>query len=192
MTSLVALAGALGACDRAPRAAARPAGVVDSVVPRTVALSRFRAGLDSVDALQGGAPSRDALVRAFVTALERSDTAAFQALLMSRAEFAWVYYPTNPQGLPPYDLSPELYWFLVDGRSRTGIARALEERGGRRLHVTGHTCDPTPSVEGRNRIYGPCVVRRVQAPGDTVAERLFGPIIERDGRFKFVSFANKL
>jgi hypothetical protein len=32
----------------------------------------------------------------------------------------------------------------------------------------------------------------MQAPGDTVDERLFGPIVERHGRFKFVSFANKL
>jgi hypothetical protein len=35
-------------------------------------------------------------------------------------------------------------------------------------------------------------VRRVQAPGDTVRERLFGPILERGGRFKFVSYANRL
>jgi hypothetical protein len=34
-------------------------------------------------------------------------------------------------------------------------------------------------------------VRRVAAT-DTIEERLFGLIIERDGRFKFVSLANKL
>jgi hypothetical protein len=32
----------------------------------------------------------------------------------------------------------------------------------------------------------------VQAPGDTLEERLFGPIVEREGVFKFLSFANKL
>jgi hypothetical protein len=35
-------------------------------------------------------------------------------------------------------------------------------------------------------------VLRVQAPGDTVEERLFGLILEREGRFKFVSLANQL
>jgi hypothetical protein len=36
------------------------------------------------------------------------------------------------------------------------------------------------------------VVRRLPSPGDSVSERLFGPIVERGGRFKFVSYANKL
>jgi hypothetical protein len=35
-------------------------------------------------------------------------------------------------------------------------------------------------------------VRRRPAAGELVNERLFGLIVERDGRFKFVSLANKL
>lgn len=48
------------------------------------------------------------------------------------------------------------------------------------------------SHERVNTVFGPCLIRRVQAPGDTVSERLFRPIIEREGRYKFVSLANKL
>jgi len=191
LTALLLGALAPTACDRASRAA--PAvGVVDSVVPRDVALRRFRTGLDSVDTLLGGATSRDALVRAFVTALERSDTAALRALTMTRAEYAWIYYPTNPQGLPPYDLSPDLMWFMLAENSQKGLAHALEERGGRPLGYLGHSCDPRPSREGANTVWGPCPVRRVQAPGDTTVERLFGLIVERGGRYKFVGFANRL
>jgi hypothetical protein len=187
-TILIAAAGA--ACDRT--LSARAATVVDSVIPRDEALRRFRIGLPEVDSLSGGERSRDALVQAFVRALAANDTAALRAMLMTKAEYAWLYYPTNPQGLPPYDLAPALYWFMIDGRSAQGLTQALAERGGRPLHIVGYTCDPAASHEGDNRVYGPCQLRRVQAPGDTVAERLFGPILERGGRFKFVSYANKL
>ena len=45
--------------------------------------------------------------------------------------------------------------------------------------------------EGDNVVYAPCVVRLV-IQSDTVEQRLFGAIIERHGRFKFVSLANRL
>ncbi len=191
--SLMLLAAALvgSGCDRTRQASAQPAHV-DSVVRRAVALERFRAGMPPVESLSGGATSRDALVRQFVRALETRDTVALRRMALTKAEYAWLYYPTNPQGLPPYDLSPGLLWFMIESRGTRGLGHALEERGGRLLGYVGHDCDPTPSVEGANRVYGPCLVRRVEAPGDTVAERLFGLVIERGGRFKFISYANKL
>lgn len=185
----------LAACaGKRPSGAGAPAAPshVDSVVPRAVALDRFRAGLDSVDTLSGGAPSLDALVRRFVRALEARDTAALAAMVLTRQEFGWVYYPTNAQGLPPYDLGPDLMWFTLVENSRKGLTHALEERGGRPLGYAGYSCDPRPSREGANTLWGPCVIRRVQAPGDTTTERLFGLVIERGGRFKFVSLANRL
>jgi hypothetical protein len=190
---LAILAPALAACNRTRSASAAPGPPthVDSVVPRDVALARFRSDLDSVDALAGGLASRDALVRRFVHALQAHDTAALAALSLTAQEFAWIYYPANPQGLPPYDLSPQLMWFLLQENSRKGLLRALEERGGRSLGFLGYRCDSVPSREGRNTVWGPCTIRRVQAPGDTVEERLFGPILQRGGRFKFVSLANK-
>jgi len=190
--SLLLIAAALAgtACSNASRDA--QASVVDSVIPREEALRRFRVGLNSTDTLYGGASSRDQLVRRFVAALEARDTASLTALALTRDEFAFIYYPTDPQSLPPYDLSPQLMWFMLNEHSGSGLAHALEERGGHPLHVVGDTCEGAPSHQGPNTVWGPCYIRRVQAPGDTVSERLFGPIIERGGRFKFVSYANKL
>jgi hypothetical protein len=189
----MAIALGTAACSRSDAAPGRDAArVVDSVVPREVALQRFRVELDSVGGLAGGATSRDELVRRFIRALETSDTVALRALVMTKAEFAWIYYPTNPQGQPPYDLAPDLLWFMLESRSRQGIAAALEARAGMPLGFVGYDCDATVSREGENAVYGPCLVRRVRAPGDTVVERLFGPIIARGGTFKFVSYANKL
>ena len=171
-------------------ASAAYGGTVDSAIPREEALRRFRAGLPPVEMLDGGAQSRGALVRAFVRAVAAADTAALRRLTLSRAEFAWLYYPTTPQSLPPYDLAPGLMWFLIEGGSAKGARRLLSELGDRPLHHAGYRCADPPSREGANTVWGPCVVRRIQAAGDTTEARLFGPIIERGGRYKFVSLAN--
>ena len=194
LLAAVAACGSVTPDDRATAArTASHAGVVDSAVPRDEALRRFRAGLPEPDGLDAAAaPSRDALVRAFVGAVEAGDTARLRSLALTRAEFGWLYYPTTPQGLPPYDLSPSLLWFLTDGGTAKGVRRLLDERGGQPLAYAGYRCDPGSSREGANTVWGPCLVRRVQAPGDTVEVRLFGLILERAGRFKFVSLANKL
>jgi hypothetical protein len=191
--SLAALAFVLltAACgSAADRPKAGPAQV-DSVVPREVALARFREGIPELDTLVQGAASRDELVQRWVAAIETKDTAELARLLLTRAEFAWVYYPTTPQGLPPYDLSPALMWYLNEGNGAKGLKRLLEDRGGKPMGVVGYRCDEKVSREGENAIYGPCLVRRLQAPGDTVEERLFGLVLERRGRWKFVNYAMK-
>jgi hypothetical protein len=165
---------------------------VDSILPRAEELARFRRGLgDSVAELNSPFRSRDALVDAFVKRLQTRDTTGLVALAMSKSEFAWIYYPTNPIGLPPYDLSAGLMWFRLEGNSRKGLVHALEDRGGRDLRVVGYSCEST-DTEGENRIHNRCALKRVQAPGDTIAEILFGGIIEHHGRFKLIGFTNKL
>jgi hypothetical protein len=166
--------------------------MVDSVVPIDTALAHFRQGLTEPAGLQAGATSLEELIRTYVSLLERSDTAGLARLALTRAEFAYLYYPTVPESRPPYDLSPGLLWFMIEGNSARGLRGALEERGGKPLGYVGHRCVGDPRHDGINTVWPSCVVRRLQAPGDTVEEHLFGPILERHGVFKFVTFANKL
>jgi hypothetical protein len=175
-------------------AEAKPAtvGVIDSILPRDVTIARFRQNLPQVAEFSGGAPSREALVRRFVTALERRDTMALNHLLLTPSEFGWLYYPTNPEGLPPYNLRPDLLWFLIQGQNAKGYSRLLQRVAGRPMHLIGHRCEGQPSHQGKNTVWGPCLVLRRTEQGDTAAERFFGLIVERDGTFKFVSYANKL
>jgi len=116
------LALALGGCQPQPkpvtqREAAKPPHTpirVDSAVPREIALTRFQQASQRATAFEGGAPSRDALVRSFVRAVETKDTATLRRLVISRGEFAYL------------------------------------------------------------------------------SQRLFGPIVARGGRYKFLSYSNKL
>ena len=113
-------------------------------------------------------------------------------MLITREEFAWLYYPTASQGLPPYDLSPSLLWFMTDGQTSKGLRRLLEERAGKPMHFVGYSCDPKSNMEGENTVWGPCEIRQLRAPGDTVSERLFGLIVERGGEWKFLSYKGGL
>ena len=181
-----------GCTDREVRASEHSGPtVVDSAVPIEVALDRFRSELPKSQGLTGGFSTREELVRRFAQALEASDTAALRRMVMGKAEFAWLYYPSSPLSRPPYALPPDLLWFQMQGQTEKGASLLLSERAGTPLGYLGHAC-ASQREEGANRLYGHCVTRRVTATGDTVGERLFGLVIERGGLYKFVSYANKL
>ncbi len=187
------LSGVAGCSGSDARAEPASAGrVVDSALPREEALRRFREKLPQVDSLAGGTKNRDALVAAYVHALAAADTAGLVRLAVSQAEFAWLYYPTTPMGKPPYDLEPGLMWFLHTERSDRGLSKALQLYGGRPMSLVGYDCGAEASHEGENIVYGPCTVRWLGGNGDTLAVRLFNQILERGGRFKILSYGNRL
>jgi hypothetical protein len=166
--------------------------VVDSLVPIDVALEHFRDGLPKPEGLGGGAGHRDTLVRRVIDALQASDTMAFERLAVNRAEWAWLYYPTNVLAKPPYELPPALAWFQLQGGNRKGVFRALREFGGHRLDYRGYRCNPEPTVEGENRIWIGCTVTLGRDGGAPVAIQLFSALLERGGRFAVLSYDNDL
>lgn len=164
--------------------------VADSAIPREESLRRFRDGLAPVVSLSGPT-SADSLVASFVTALAASDTAGLNELILDRREFAWVFYPGTPQGRPPYDLSPQLMWDMLVRQSDRGLTDALTRLGGRELGLVDYDCGTEPAIESDNRVWGPCTIT-LTSGSDTVGTRLTGPILERAGRYKFISFTNDL
>jgi hypothetical protein len=190
---------ALTAAERAPAPGVTsepypresPPTHVDSIFPVEEALRRFRAAVGPEPAgLEGGATSRHALMDRFAQALAARDTAAFAGMVMSAAEFGWLYYPHTRYTSRPYQQAPDLVWLQIQNGSSRGLGRLLSRLGGTRLHVHDLQCPPEPLVEGPNRIWERCTVRGGSAGGETIEMRLFGSILERDGVFKFVSYTN--
>jgi hypothetical protein len=164
-------------------------GYVDSVLARDEALRRFRTGLRQPAEIAGGMPSRDSLVRRLVRALETRDTLTIERLVIDRAVFAYLYYPSSPMANPPYDLGPGLMWFQLQEGNRKGASRLLRDRSGVPLRYVSHTCAKVDR-EGDNTVWSRCTVLRRTADGRAVQERLFSSILERRGRAKFLSLAN--
>lgn len=169
----------------------RPGRIVDSIFPIEEEIRRFREVLGPEPVgLSGGARSLDALVARFETAVVSVDTAAFADMVMSLDEFGWLYYPHSMFTKPPYELAPGLVWFQIQNGSSRGLGRLLDRTAGRPLQVLGQRCAPEPVLEGPNRIWNDCVL--LLDPPDEAPEwtALFGGILERDGIYKFVSYAN--
>lgn len=181
-----------------------PGYVVDSILPAEEELRRFRLAVageertsDDNDVgklattLAGGARSREALVRKFITALATNDSSALREMLLTAREFADLVYPESPYTHPPYRQSPALVWNQIRNPSSSGLTRLLRRIAGTRLDYVSHSCDRSPERQGANVIWADCTVRFADRNLDTTRQRLFGSIIERDGRFKFVSYSNE-
>lgn len=183
------LAAACGEVEEPPPA--RQA-VIDSVFPIEEEIRRFAASLDSVPtALYEGAASREELVQRFIRAVEARDADEFSRLVLQRDEFIGLYYPHTRYTARPYELAPALLWFQMENPSSRGLSRLLARLGGRDLEFQRLTCPEAPLVEEQNRIWEHCTVRVRGADGPHAERRLFGAMLERGGRWKFLSYANE-
>ena len=170
---------------------AQPSYIVDSILPLEEQLRRFRAGLTDVPTeFSGGETSRDLLVKTFVRSLESADTSRLIKLTVSKAEFAYLVYPESPFTSAPYAQAPDLVWMRHSAASGTGLKRLLDRIAGTKLGFLSWQCSPEPQIAGTNRIWKDCSVRFVPGSSDTTNLQLFSGIIERQGRYKILSYAN--
>src|SRR5690606_39470228 len=142
-------------------------------------------GLPRVTSLGADAPgSMDELIARFARAVQDSSVAALDALTLDQAGFAHLYFPSSIYVRPPYAQPPAVNWLLLEQNSLKGRHRLLRAFGGSAFIVSDWRCNGDVRIEGRNRIRDGCVVR-VQRQREYVELRLFGAIIDRDGRLRF-------
>ena len=169
----------------------KPGDKIDSILPMPEYLRRFREGLTEPAEFRGGADSREALARRFLSAVSARDSGAFSGLRISRAEFAWLVFPHHVYAAPPYELDPEIFWIQLTAGSAKGLGRTLARLGGRALVFQALDCrrDTLQVKGGPLRVWSSCGIRYRE--GDSLRiGRLFGSIVEREGRFKLLSYAN--
>lgn len=171
---------------------AQPGDVIDSILPMAEYQRRFREGLVEVTALEGGAESPEALARGFLAAVSARDTAALRQMLLTRAEFAWLLFPDHRYSEPPYELDPAIFWMQVTAENGKGLERVLQRYAGMPLTMERLECraDTLQMLRGPTTLLGPCTVR-YRTADSTITRRLFGSVIKREGRVKFVSYANE-
>jgi hypothetical protein len=172
---------------------ALPGYVVDSLLPPDEELRRFHAAHpgDSATAFTGGSTSRDALVRRFVRALASADTADLRKAVVTPREFSDIYYPGSPYANGPYHQPIGFAWQMIQNPSDAGF-RKLLRIAGRPIEFAGQRCESRVQREGAVDRYTGCLVRVVDARGDTLTKRAFGSIVSYRGAFKFLSFTNDM
>ncbi|MFA6166270.1 MAG: hypothetical protein WC700_06640 [Gemmatimonadaceae bacterium] len=172
---------------------ASPGYIVDSILPVEEEIRRFRAavGGPALTGLEHASASREALVQRLAAAVAANDTTAVQRTVVTAREFIDLVYPESPYTKPPYRQAPDLVWTLISEPSNSGRRRLLAKLGGKPLTVSAPTCPGAPDLQGRNRLWQSCTVQYTSNADSARTGRLFGSILERDGRFKFMSLANQ-
>lgn len=192
-TAAAAANGVAYAYNRVPLDTAHAAGaIIDSVFPMPEMIRRFRDGLPGLTSLQDGPESRQALVAQFITALATSNKATLGRLTLSRAEYAYLYFPNTPDASRENGLTPQRGWDQITRASEKGIGRALTRIGGKPITLESLHCPASPRTASPMRLHSGCTLTLGLADGTTFDGRLFGSIIEYAGRFKFVGYANDM
>jgi hypothetical protein len=168
-----------------------PGYVIDSVFTPEENLRRFQSTVAAPagNRLSGGAPSTDDLLRRYWALLSTGDTLAMSPLIVSRAEYAYLYFPESVEGAS--GMPPAVGWELIVRQSGRGLTRALFQAQRGPSAVVRTLCSDEPRMMGKSTIYGPCgvVIRR-----DGTEETLWivKSLIERDGIHKLFGLQNEL
>lgn len=191
---------ALGACagsdapgdaPGAGQVATHRPDTIDSILPMSEYLARFRRGSTAPDGLSGGAASPDSLAARVLRAAAARDAAQLRALTVTRAEFGWVVFPRHRYHEPPYEMDPALFWLRLDAATTRGIQRLVDRFGGRAPLYTGVRCqsDSLQSSDPLLEVWSHCEVR-FQLDGEARSESLFGSIVAWGDRMKLLSLAD--
>jgi hypothetical protein len=170
-----------------------PGYVVDSARPIPEEIRRFaaRVGGESVTSLAHASAAREALMRRVVRDVTKADSADLAAAAVTPREFIDLVYPSSPYTHPPYEQPPDLVWMQIADPSAAGYRRLLARRGGQTFAYISHACSGKPERQGRNTLYLDCLIVVRDSAREDIKQRWFGTIIERDGRFKILSYRNQ-
>ena len=120
--------------------------------------------------------------------VEAGDAERLGSLEVNEAEFREAVYPRLPASRPERNTSAEFLWEMLHQRSRNSLAYTLDRYQGSRFELVA------VDFVGETTDYGPFRVHReavltVRAPdGERGTLRIFGSILEQDGRYKIFSF----
>lgn len=154
--------GLAGCGERAPR----PAGVV---------LSETKASPEEV-------------AQAVLEALALSDRAALERLALTEAEFSRAVWPELPSSRPERNLTVDYVWGDLHQKSRGYMQMLLNEYGGRRYRLISVEFDGGVTDYETFRVHRDSRLTVEDETGKRGDVRLFGSVLEADGRYKLLSY----
>lgn len=173
-----------------------PRGALRAVLMLAAALGVVLAGPVGAPGCRSKAPvleqtfeSPEALARAVVKGLDSRDITALRALTVTEHEFRKLVWPKLPAARPGRNIPWDYVWKDLHGKSAMQLQARVNEwqRGGDgevvKVEFAGETTD-YESFRVRRRS-----VITVRTPaGNETRQRLFGSMIEENGRYKVFSY----
>jgi hypothetical protein len=132
--------------------------------------------------------SPEALSRAVLAAIEARDTDALRALALNKEEFTEHVWAELPAARPERNLSPSFVWGDLNQKSNIMMRETLAAHGGNKYTLV------SVRYLGETTAYNSYLVHRESeltvkdADGSERQVRLFGSVIEKDGRYKVFSY----
>lgn len=170
----------LAGCEDAPPVTGAPPSLAPAVSPPTECPDDPGFGRTY--------PTPDALASAFLTALREDDAVQLSGLALDEREFRCRVWPFLPASRPERGLTVEYVWGDLHQKSLNALAFTRQHYGRRRLDLT------RVAFAGESTDYGPIRVHRetrltvIDEFGRLYNLRLFGSMLEADGRYKVFSF----
>ena len=145
------------------------------------------AGCTRVPPLANTRPSSEALAADVLAAFARQDRDALEALALSEREFRDHVWPELPAARPERNLPFSFVWGDLHQKSRVGLATALLESRGHRFTLERVTFTGTTTY-ATYRVHREATFHVRDGTGETVALRMCGSMIEKDGGWKVFSY----
>ncbi len=140
----------------------------------------------SVDGILFDSPEEAA--RQALELVAAGDAERLSRLALSETDFREAVYPRLPASRPERNTSAEFLWGMLHQRSRHALAFTLDRHRGQRYELIA------VDFVGETTDYGPFQVHRetvltVETPdGERGTLRIFGSMLEQDGRYQIFSY----
>lgn len=135
----------------------------------------------------GGTRTLDDLGRAVCRAIHFSSADSLRDLCVTEGEFGRILWREFPQSRPITGLRAEDAWLLLENRNHGGIARALQDHGGRHLRFARWERRDTIAVYRNFRLHERLTLVVLNEDGEEERLDVVRAVAERKGRFKLYS-----
>jgi hypothetical protein len=132
--------------------------------------------------------SPEALGRAVLAALETRDVDALRALALTREEFTEHVWPELPAARPERNLSPSFVWGDLNQKSNVTLRNTLGAHGGKKYEFRSIRFLGETTQYDSYRVTRESELTVKDSAGSERQVRLFGSVLEKDGRYKVFSY----
>lgn len=132
--------------------------------------------------------SADALAGAVLSAIESRDIDALNRLALNEQEFREHVWPELPAARPERNLPLSYVWGDLHQKSNASLGAALAKHGGKKYALRSIRFTGETTSYQSYRVHRDSELTVTDNEGRDQPVRLFGSVIEKDGRFKVFSF----